>query len=115
MKIKTSEAFGLVLDYLVAKAEGLCVEVYENGDVWVKTSHGLIRTGYINAFSYSTDWGLAGPIIEREKISVLDNGEGWRAYTNAIAFGITPLIAAMRCYCIAKFGHEAEVPEELMK
>ena len=29
------------------------------------------------------------------------------------AYGSTPLIAAMRCYCRAKLGDELEIPEEL--
>ena len=30
------------------------------------------------------------------------------------AYGPTPLIAAMRCYCSFKLGDEVDVPEELM-
>ena len=127
MKIKISEASNLVLNYLVAKAEGFRVEVYENGDVWVET-HGPTRTGYITTFPYSTDWGLAGPIIEREKTTIGPysaprDGE-WHAYIGwddvwleplFEASGPTPLVAAMRCFVESKLAHEVEVPEELLK
>jgi hypothetical protein len=32
---------------------------------------------------------------------------------DCVAFGPTPLIAAMRCYVISKLGDEVEVPDEL--
>ena len=78
---------------------------------------------------YSTDWALAGPIIEREGIAldclrtcfVIDS---WVAtsemvregdyYSPVIEFtGSTPLIAAMRCYVASVLGDEVEVPNEL--
>jgi hypothetical protein len=111
MKLKTSELQGAVLDWAVAKCEGL---VNEDGlDV------GFIRDG---VFTPSTDWAQGGPIIEREGITV-------RRYTDAlwdasigrldyVADGPTPLIAAMRCYVASKFGDDlvlfkVEVPDEL--
>jgi hypothetical protein len=74
---------------------------------------------------YSTDWALAGPIIEREEISLSrDFATGrveWSAWTpapirddaEAFGYGLTLLIAAMRCYVASKLGDEVEVPEEL--
>lgn len=59
---------------------------------------------------YSTDWALAGPIIEREKISIELNGWGadeeWVAYIrhDEEVFGPTPLVAAMRCFVSHKEG-----------
>jgi hypothetical protein len=80
---------------------------------------------------YSTDWALAGPIIEREGIAldclrtcfVIDS---WVAasemvregdyYSPVIEFtGSTPLIAAMRCYVASVLGDEIKVPDELLQ
>jgi hypothetical protein len=105
MKLKTSELQGAVLDWAVAKCEV--------GDAINEID---------DPHFYSTDWALAGPIIEREGITV-------RRYTDAlwdasigrldyVADGPTPLIAAMRCYVASKFGDDlvlfkVEVPNEL--
>ena len=105
IKLKTSELTGAALDWAVAKCE-LGEAINEIDD----------------PHFYSTDWALAGPIIEREGITV-------RRYTDAlwdasigrldyVADGPTPLIAAMRCYVASKFGDDlvlfkVEVPNEL--
>lgn len=126
MLIKTSEAIGSQLDWLVAKCEGRNTDKV---DLW----KGLERPGYGYAiFPYSTDWSQGGPIIERERVKVFPNvGGTWSAqirhteshplvshpvlagWTNSS--GPTPLIAAMRCYVSAKIGDEVEIPDELCK
>jgi hypothetical protein len=109
MKIKTSELTGFALDWAVTKCE---------------TGQPLDRNGpFIVAFKYSTDWAQGGPIIEREGINLAFQGDAhdwiasawdytaqdWSLYTE----GPTPLIAAMRCYCASKLGHEVDVPDEI--
>lgn len=76
------------------------------------------------AYSPSTDWALGGRIIEREQIrlNVDDSGAWWAemrlqadgskgfatSFHRAVAAkGATPLIAAMRCFVIAKATGEA--------
>ena len=81
------------------------------------------------------NWAQGGPIIEREGInlsvdyqdSALSNDMvqiGWKGnlWNNSVpgtagflqwAYGPTPLIAAMRCFCVSKLGTTVEVPEEL--
>lgn len=112
--MKTSELTGAALDWAVAKAEGWSEEGLEdiaNGDTFP-------------AHSFSTDWSLAGPIIERESINLIyrhPNFNGlWTAFNdewdddmNGVNCGDTPLIAAMRCYVASKLGDEVEVPDEL--
>ncbi len=77
----------------------------------------------LTAEPFSTDWNLAGPLIERAGIGIRQYGDfpesRWQADTWAFKFvdpmatGPTPLIAAMRCYVRAKLGDEINIPEEL--
>jgi hypothetical protein len=112
--MKVSELIVPLLDYWVMKAAG------ENPGAlkWL--------VGQENCH-YSTDWSLAGPIIERENISLIqeigmrphwtywtaaqvhETGEHWSEHN--MQTGPTPLIAAMRCFVASKFGDE--VPDEV--
>jgi hypothetical protein len=90
--MKTSELTGAALDWAVAKCE------YGN-DVEYIYAHTSTRN------AYSTDWAQAGPIIERERISIGPYGDDWYAQSSAIIdtyWGPTPLIAAMRCYVASR-------------
>ena len=124
MKVKTSEAEGEVLNYLVAKAEGMLEVIHDtkSKELWYYDK----ETGRDKHFWPSTDWSLAGPIIEREGISICNleanssGVEGWTASTGELWspqddgwVSATPLIAAMRCYVASKLGDEVEVPTEL--
>ena len=114
MKIKVSEASGIVLDWMVAKCEGKFIKA---------TTPVIMVMDEGKAYSYSyqpaKDGAQGGPIIEREKIatnfSVKRNC--WFAEnfmeTDAES-GTTPLEAAMRCYVASKLGYEVEVPDEIV-
>ena len=89
----------------------------------------------LTAEPFSTDWNLAGPIIEQEITKIFRNvGGTWSAMIlkdvpippedrgTSLALtqrmqwngsGPTPLIAAMRAYVRAKHGDEINIPEEL--
>ena len=122
MKIKVSEASGPVLDWMVAKCEGLATNDY--GEVLERQPR------------YSTNWAQGGPIIEREGILLrplrrpghsmdgqwlaMFDGENtgtmvqWVKRTDWHRHywsGDTPLIAAMRCFVSSKLGDEVETPE----
>ena len=127
MKIKTSELQGEALDRMVAKCEGRKPSCYTG--IVRATAHPDFPDSppiFGPELNYSTDWALAGPIIEREGITICTEGEGesWSAYFRENLFddeyeheyqhGPTPLIAAMRCYVASQLGDEVEVPEELM-
>ena len=118
--IKVAEATHAQLDWLVAKIlhgipRGMsCLRVVR-GRPEVLTDGGN-PMGTRRLTNYSTDWSQGGPIIEREKISVVEGMDGdWQAGMRPYKFryGPTPLIAAMRCYVVSKMGDTAEVPEEL--
>ena len=105
--MKVSELTGAALDWAVAKCEGEEVRL-------IKGQLEALWTD--NGYKPSTDWAQGGPIIEREKTAIKENGYGhWFAKVGAGKWmrGPTPLIAAMRCYVTSKLGSEVEIPEEL--
>jgi len=119
--MKTSELTGFQLDWAVAKAEGEKAQLHHGEVVTWKT---IGYHEYRLVWRPSTDWAQGGPIIERESIAILGDGNlYWEAecvWAWARGFddgffqkGPTPLIAAMRCYVTLKLGDEVEVPEEL--
>ncbi|PTR06190.1 uncharacterized protein DUF2591 [Nitrosospira sp. Nsp5] len=101
--MKVSELKDELLDYWVAKANDVA-------DVHVIDSHCLID--HVR-WEPSVDWSQGGPIIEKEGINLnhsLEPGsEHCTAYMRSGRHrqkGLTPLIAAMRCYVDSKFGEE---------
>jgi Protein of unknown function (DUF2591) len=68
--VKTSDLEGAQLDYWVARAEGLSNPRVEDGLCWVAyvdCDNKREKSVEVDAaFSPSTDWAQAGPIIERE-------------------------------------------------
>lgn len=111
MKVKTSELTGAALDWAVAKAKGLPEEPYVEID-------GLYGAKWRGP-EFSTDWSLAGRIIEREGLELCKVASDWRAVLEHEGgwlrhYGPTPLIAAMRCYVASRLGDEVDVPDELI-
>jgi hypothetical protein len=118
MKIKTSELTGPALDWAVAKAQG------KRPSLFIYQQTGALAKEH----NYSSDWSQGGPIIERERMQIAplpDKGwrGHWRSFNSAdrrevwmdcFDEGITPLIAAMRCYVASKLGDTVDVPEELV-
>lgn len=104
-RIRTSELIGPALDWAVCEAMG---QDYFYPDI------GPSRP------EFSSDWTLAGPIIEREGIALGQSWECWKAFKSLAAQiseseGPTPLIAVMRSYVASKLGDEVEIPEELIQ
>lgn len=98
--MKTSELTGAALDWAVAKCEGR----KDNDFGW-----------WWDNYKPSTEWSQGGPIIERERITVIAMPNGsWATSTPLHTFHQpTPLIAAMRCYVASKLGDTIEIPQEL--
>jgi hypothetical protein len=123
MKLKTTELQRSALDWAVAKCE--FNEPHYEPDDWLVyvTERDSDDDGWI--FKPSTDWSQGGPIIEREWLDVTpwpnesDEDLRWQCKQHdsidCVAFGPTPLIAAMRCYLASKLGDEVDVPDELME
>jgi len=117
------------LDYDVVKAKGNYFRVFDNEGDPVGRIDAHTPNCYTN-LSWSTNWEQGGLIIEREEIDIRRN---WPALNRCggdlsrkwfaeiidpdkdyrIAYGPTPLIAAMRCFVASKFGDEVELPEQL--
>jgi hypothetical protein len=125
MKHKTSELSGALLDVAVAKAEGLIWDgVVERMRVLDLPTSDEYTDEFISVcgpdrkfkrFSPSSDWAHGGPIIDRERISLLhsDNhpsGYPWMALKgSASGHGLTAQVAAMRAYVAHKLGDEVEL------
>lgn len=117
MKIKVSEATGLALDYLVAKAEGFWFGDAGHCNYALYQLHKYGPAMPASMWKPSSDWSQGGPIIEREKIGVWWDGAWHAKYDGCrpdqVQDAHQPLIAAMRCYVTSKLGDEVEIPEEL--
>ena len=129
MKHKVDELEGALLDAAVAKAEGFDFVLLSDCMLPER-----MRTGD-GRFRPSVLWAEAGPIIDREGITVVRmfsyNEDGsrptpaWYAWVldahngagpyfdvvprGAVASGPTYLIAAMRAYVVSQLGEEVEL------
>lgn len=114
--MKVAELTGALLDYWTARASGELMPRIQDDECLVRGE----SFGYIS-YQSSTDWKLAGPIIEREGIDLTSPDDGailWWAHCwddvlqeNWMASGETPLIAAMRAYVGKAFA--GRVPDEM--
>lgn len=86
---------------------------------WAVTLCEYGHTSMPNGYpKYSSDWSLAGEIIEREGISIEKHDKGWSAFKpdtergidEAFEFGDTAIEAAMRAYVNAKLGEAIYLP-----
>jgi hypothetical protein len=123
MKTNTSDLTGTALDWAVAYISGALSRPLDLPGSFLNgvTPHWSHVLPY---YKPSTDWSLGGPIIDRERISVLPFDGRWEARCAASITrtparfierrGPTPLVAAMRCYVASKLGDTVDVPDELM-
>jgi Protein of unknown function (DUF2591) len=113
--VKVSELTGALLDYWVARVEGIDPALLAE----IQRPDSVVS---LKASRPSTDWAHGGPIIERERILVwpctqANDGNPIRNWTARVEcnpnfqyFADTPLIAAMRAYVASKFGDE--IPDQ---
>ena len=132
MKIKTAELTGAALDWAVAECENELWKQYDDAleaeaEIMPARPCEYLRDyHYGPEFSPSTDWAQGGQIIDVIEGFQLKVWLESRPQTKCeahihsydgdyVAFGPTPLIAAMRCFCCSKLGEEIDVPKELLK
>jgi len=108
--VTTDNLFGAALDWAIAKCEGFV----DDHNSWLYEA--TITEVAEGSYHPSVNWAQAGPIIEREGISIRHEGNGWYAVmgvSGTDAFnackgfhggGDTPLEAAMRCYVASKMS-----------
>lgn len=117
MRVKTSEARGAVLDWLVATAKGFS-PVFEHTlyDPIIYLSK--MQKQEEDSYAPSRRWSEGGEIIEREHMTLHCYSDSlWDACIGRldyVADGPTPLIAAMRCFVASRLGDEVDVPDELV-
>ena len=120
-KVKVSEAEGLILNWLVGMAKGYELSLY---GVDPSIRAGVPGLGVIAPWRPSYYWNQGGVLIEEECLDISCNPAGfWSSSAPlpnshkewwAMAYGPTPLVAAMRCFVITKLGEEVDVPDELI-
>lgn len=111
--VKVAELSGSALDWAVAKAQGVEIDLPGSDVVWAK---------YAGAYSPSTDWSQGGPLIESQMVSLhcpqstYDIWAGWVIADKGefCQGGDTALIAVCRTIVAAKLGDVVNVPEELI-
>ena len=129
MKVKTNELTGAQLDWAVATCEGYTDLHKIEGRMPHEPQLGMFpplrEYGVMELWElgFSSDWNKGGWIIERERISISPRDGYWEALYHDNLFqedgsdyfqmGITPLVAAMRCYVASKLGDEIELPEDV--
>jgi hypothetical protein len=114
--MKTAELTGALLDYWTARADGVPAEQLEIREVprtdWkicVRVGHPM--PGRDMAMPYSTSWALGGTLVEKHRMFVGPEFDGWKAKPkNGVqqAGGYSPLIAICRAVVRAAFGDEVE-------
>lgn len=122
MRVKTSEARGAVLDWLVATAKGFS-PVFEHTlyDPIIYLSK--MQKQEEDSYAPSRRWSEGGAVVEYEHINIEYRAPfgWWAAWVRGGTedeygcTGPTPLVAAMRCFVASRLGDEVDVPDELME
>lgn len=120
MLVKTSELIGPALDWAVTKCE---LELQIESGVYVKEWVLEENKRGERFSSFSTEWDLGGPIVEREWLDPTpwpnesDSDLRWQCQQHdnidCLFFGPTLLVAAMRCFVASQLGDEIEIPDVL--
>ncbi len=110
MQHKISDLEGVWLDAAVGKANGWDVLIDLKTPLAFVWKHPPEADIDEESFSPTSDWSIAGPIIEREKIRLTFIGDEWEAQIvgKSVEHGPTALIAAMRAFVCAYVGDDGE-------
>jgi hypothetical protein len=126
IEIKVAEAEDIVLDWLVARCEGIPFETGNELATPAQLLGAWIRIWKAEGERYSTDWSHGGPILTTARISrTIDHSGLWVAYwTDGYTGGDedkkwmhchrNELVAGLRCYVESVLGKLVKVPRELL-
>lgn len=116
--VKTSELSGLALDWAVAQAMGMQVEI---GAEYIVDANRCV-------YAPSGSWVICGEFVEKYSIELVNElipdeqwggRTAWSASCNYVQDGYedgeAPRIAICRAVVAVKIGQEVSVPEELLK
>lgn len=121
--MKTAELTGALLDYWTARAEGIPADQLEirevpRTDITIcvrkfpdSVVAGVTIAGRSAVCDYSTSWASCGPLIEKHRIDVYEQGGNWYADKRGavlLGCGDTPQQAICRAVVRAAFGDEVE-------
>lgn len=120
--MKTADLTGAMLDYYVARAEGVPVaelEIRAIGTLCVRNFPVAgMRVPMTLVLDYSTNWALTGPLLEKHFVEVFCNRAPlvWSGFITKYKphihtfqeSGPTPLIAICRALVRAAFGNEVD-------
>jgi len=118
--MRTADLQDALLDYWTARAEGVPaadLELRANGTLCVRNLRGTPgKIVAVQVLDYSTNWALAGPLVEKHRLSLLADTEDWtagKAFLHEFCAGdgetnAAPLTAICRAVVSAAFGDEVE-------
>lgn len=127
MNVKTSELTGAVLDWAVAKVEGVA---YVKNYI-VTTERNLIgellSSSSVSNYMPSTSWSQGGPLVDKFNVDFSTQGvdedgsqlidatvQDFESMQCWAAEGDTRLQAMCRAIVLSKLGDEVDVPAELL-
>lgn len=111
--MKTAELTGALLDYWVARAEGVPATqlFFYQTPYTIETVCGRhVLNNFPVAVRYSTDWAQGGPLIEKYNLDMFEVDDIWSSsvFEQPDIDGDTPLQAICRAVVRAAFGDEVE-------
>lgn len=123
--MNTSDLSGPVLNWSVAMCLGWKWKV-DKGKILLArpdpirakqlVNSGSFRVVELRFFVPDASWSITGPLIAKNKISLECRGERWCANADDHTYyGLTPLVAALRCLVACTFGETIDVPDEILK
>ena len=119
-RVQTTELSRLALDWAMATCAKLSIGII--GPQYIEID---IPEGDRHVYAPTCDWGQGGPIVaemieEGFRIEKADFGQGvkcWKLHEGdrlIIAYGKTPLEAAVRCRVLTKLGEAVDIPDTLL-
>jgi hypothetical protein len=118
-EVKTVDLAGPALDWAIAQIEGVEVAIAapQYGTGWR-----VYKPNFGGKYSPSTDWAVAGPLIEKHQVNLhipQHSDDCWAAWVTIDSKdyaqgGYQVLVAVCRAIVAAKWGNTVHAPKELI-